>query len=257
MNQEINKNKPFSFWLFLIASLVFLLSLTRLFLFGFSAATGYYLLDILAFLLFVLLLYLTEKQFHHNRKQITDLNVSFNREREALTDQIEKLKETVAACCAKDQERDQIEARQRQMIARIREKAKKPGLNQGVLSAIAEVSDAMSAILYKEIKPSGEFAVEATYGVPETFSPASFFAGEGLNGQVAADGNALVMEQIPEDYFQVTSGLGRSKPGFLYFLPVIKENHCIGLIELASFKKNDLERLWQGVSAVIVEEELF
>lgn len=257
MNQEIHKQKPFTFWLFLLAALVFLLTLTKHFFVGFNAGQVFYLLEVASFFLLVSMLYLTERQYHRDKKAILEITSTFTREKTILTQQMEQLQEKLAACTSKTHDENHLLARHQELLALIREKAKKPALSQGFLSAIAEGSQAMSAILYKEIKPSGEFIVEATYGLPETYSPASFVVGEGLNGQVAADGTPLVMEEVPDDYFQVTSGLGQAKPRCLCFLPLMKDNRCIALIELASFIKNDLDLLWPKVSAVVVEEELF
>jgi putative methionine-R-sulfoxide reductase with GAF domain len=61
--------------------------------------------------------------------------------------------------------------------------------------------------------------------------------GEGLVGEAAADKEISYIENVPEDYIQISSGLGETKPKSLMLLPL--ENHDVinGIIEIASMKK--------------------
>jgi two-component system chemotaxis sensor kinase CheA len=49
----------------------------------------------------------------------------------------------------------------------------------------------------------------------------------------------MILYDIPEDYFNVVSGLGSAKPRFLLVVPVISGEACIAVLELAAFKKPD------------------
>jgi hypothetical protein len=59
----------------------------------------------------------------------------------------------------------------------------------------------------------------------------------GMTGQVAK--NALPIEIDVEDKIdlEIISGLGKSKPNYLYILPVQDKNKVIGVVELATFNK--------------------
>lgn len=70
-----------------------------------------------------------------------------------------------------------------------------------------------------------------------------FKYGEGLIGQVAKSGLPIYVDEIPEGYFQVTSGLGSALPRFVMVLPLKKNDEVIGVLEAALFKPlNDSDR---------------
>lgn len=64
--------------------------------------------------------------------------------------------------------------------------------------------------------------------------PQSFKLGEGLIGQCALDKNIRIVSDIPDDYVMVSSALGESSPKTLIIVPILFENMCVGVIELAS-----------------------
>jgi GAF domain-containing protein len=78
----------------------------------------------------------------------------------------------------------------------------------------------------------GEYALTGT-------KPGPFRTGEGLPGQVAQSKSPMTIHDIPESYFNISSGLGNSKPRFLLLIPVLFKEECIAVIELATFKKPD------------------
>ena len=118
-----------------------------------------------------------------------------------------------------------------------------------ILYCIAVIYNAMAAILYTKTGPDGTFVEKANFGLPDEFEPQPFSMGEGLNGQTAQNGKPMIIQEIPEEYFDVISGLGRTKPKFIYLLPIMKNEECVALIELASLHKNDLEIVWEKTIA--------
>ncbi len=49
----------------------------------------------------------------------------------------------------------------------------------------------------------------------------------------------MVIYDIPENYFIVSSGLGSSQPRYLILAPVVFNDEPIAVLELAAFKKPD------------------
>jgi hypothetical protein len=105
---------------------------------------------------------------------------------------------------------------------------------------VKDISDGM-------FKKAGTYAFYSQDDFPE------FAIGVGLTGQVALNKKILNIENIPEKYITVLSGLGKSSPGNLMILPIIHNNESIGIVELASFVKFDsfAEQVLNEISPVI------
>jgi two-component system chemotaxis sensor kinase CheA len=49
----------------------------------------------------------------------------------------------------------------------------------------------------------------------------------------------MILYDVPENYFIISSGLGSSQPRYLLIAPVLLNNETIAVLELAAFKKPD------------------
>ncbi|MFC0471380.1 ATP-binding protein [Halalkalibacter kiskunsagensis] len=70
---------------------------------------------------------------------------------------------------------------------------------------------------------------------PTQTHPTRFRYNEGLIGQAALEKRTILLTNLPEDYVQVTSGVGAAKPVSLIIIPVEFEGTVTVVIELASF----------------------
>ncbi len=61
--------------------------------------------------------------------------------------------------------------------------------------------------------------------------------GEGLLGNVYLEKMPVYLKEIPEDYIEVSSGLGKSKPKCLYIMPLKIDDEVLGMIEVASLNE--------------------
>lgn len=59
--------------------------------------------------------------------------------------------------------------------------------------------------------------------------------GEGLVGQAALEQKTLNIDDIPEGYVKVVSGLGKASPTHLLVSPVMHNDSLYGIVEIASF----------------------
>jgi signal transduction histidine kinase/CheY-like chemotaxis protein len=79
--------------------------------------------------------------------------------------------------------------------------------------------------------------------------------GEGLVGQAALEKQTIIMEEVPDDYMQIQSGLGHAKPNNIIVLPFLYENKVRGVIEIGSFSEFSevqLEWLSQTMSMIAI-----
>jgi len=60
--------------------------------------------------------------------------------------------------------------------------------------------------------------------------------GEGLAGSVVKEGKYTYLKEIPDDYFEINSGLGSMKPHSLLVMPLKNEDEIVGVLEIASLK---------------------
>ncbi len=109
-----------------------------------------------------------------------------------------------------------------------------------VLSLIAEEVEASQGAVYKSIKHEGKNMISlfAAYAfvLPES-QTISYEFGEGLSGQVAKEQKMVIVNDIPDGYIKILSGLGESKPASLAIYPIMQNDVLVGVAEIASFKE--------------------
>ena len=62
-----------------------------------------------------------------------------------------------------------------------------------------------------------------------------FHLGEGLVGQAAREKKQILVQDVPDDYIEISSGLGAAPPRNIVILPILFEGEVRAVIELASF----------------------
>jgi hypothetical protein len=109
---------------------------------------------------------------------------------------------------------------------------------QAGLHAICKQIDAGQGAVYltttKENKRKVELSAGYALSIGES-NTISFDFGEGLIGQAASGGSTLYIDEVPEGYIKIISGLGAASPKYLLIVPMKKNTQVIGVIEIASF----------------------
>ena len=59
---------------------------------------------------------------------------------------------------------------------------------------------------------------------------------EGILGEVFQDAERVFMTDIPDDYTQITAGLGEAKPNCVLIVPLEAQEKVLGVLEIASFE---------------------
>lgn len=79
--------------------------------------------------------------------------------------------------------------------------------------------------------------------------------GEGLLGQVYLEKQKIYLTEVPQDYLNITSGLGEASPQVLLILPLKTDEQIYGVIEIAAFKifdKSQLELMEKVADSIAV-----
>lgn len=89
------------------------------------------------------------------------------------------------------------------------------------------------------------------------FIEKSYELGSGLIGACAAEKETIYIAEVPQEYIEVTSGLGGTNPNTLLLIPLRIEDDVLGVIELASLKKFEkheielAEKLAESIAATL------
>jgi signal transduction histidine kinase/CheY-like chemotaxis protein/CHASE3 domain sensor protein len=108
-----------------------------------------------------------------------------------------------------------------------------PQLAEKTLEFLARYLEAAVAAFYLR-EDNGSLTRIASYGFsrPGETENQSFYAAEGLLGQAAKQRRVLVLNDIPNDYLKVTTGLGQGKPRNVTLAPVDNDGNVNGVIEM-------------------------
>jgi signal transduction histidine kinase len=108
------------------------------------------------------------------------------------------------------------------------------------LSFVGEYVDARVGALYAT-NGAGSFARCAGFAADRNLDADGrvFASGEGLVGQAAADQRVTIVNDVPEGYLDVRSGLGTAPPRSLVLVPTVAEGRVNGVLELGFFSPPD------------------
>ncbi|MEA2554164.1 MAG: hypothetical protein QOJ65_2340 [Fimbriimonadaceae bacterium] len=130
-----------------------------------------------------------------------------------------------------------------------------------IMSELTPLVDAHHGVFYMaESSGLGEpmLRLLSSYAYKERKHLASKFRmGEGLVGQCALERKSIVLTNVPDDYIQISSGLGESPPHNIIVLPVLFEGEMMAVIELASFNRFSeihrtfLDQLMESIGVVL------
>jgi len=110
-----------------------------------------------------------------------------------------------------------------------------------ILLNLAKKLNIVQGLFYIKPKTEETFEPIALYAYYSDKKPSAFIVGEGLPGQAIKDKRVVIIQNIPENYVPVVSGLGTGKPKNLLMLPVLADNEPVGLIEVTVFSAINYE----------------
>jgi len=106
-----------------------------------------------------------------------------------------------------------------------------------LLSNLAHQIEIVQAMLFIKSSDTKQYKLTGSYAFYADKKPEDFGVGEGITGQVAKDKKVLRINNVPENYITVLSGLGRSTPKHLLIIPFIQQEETFAMMELSSFSE--------------------
>jgi methyl-accepting chemotaxis protein len=109
---------------------------------------------------------------------------------------------------------------------------------QSGLHAVCKQLDAGQGALYIASEKESKRIIELKSGYALSLAEStvlSFEFGEGLVGQSAAGKKTLYVDEVPEGYIKIISGLGSASPKTLLLVPMYHNEKVLGVMEIAAF----------------------
>ena len=100
------------------------------------------------------------------------------------------------------------------------------------------VRDDLDTALHDPVEVGVRYIAKSVFAYGrKKYSEAEFSPGEGIVGTCVLEEETTVITEIPDDYVEITSGLGKSKPKAILIVPLKADDQVLGVIEIASFKE--------------------
>ncbi len=149
---------------------------------------------------------------------------------------------------------NETETKINNIISELEKPLKDQKFSELILKAFAKEFYIVQGLVY--VKDKDKFKVNATYAMYNRNKIHDFSEGEGISGQVAKSKKIKQINDIPEDYIRVVSGLGAGSPKSLLFIPVLSENQTVAVIEVAAFDKfpDDFEQFHDKLNKLLAEK---
>ncbi len=102
-------------------------------------------------------------------------------------------------------------------------------LNQGWMYVLEYENDHRDDAAYLDLKSCYAFN-------RKKFVSGKIYMGQGLTGQCWQEGEAIYMNDVPEDYVTIQSGTGAANPTCILIMPLKVNNEIYGMLEVAGFR---------------------
>ncbi len=168
------------------------------------------------------------------------LKVMVDKERVKIMSELSKTEDISEE---KSTEKIDADAWMNEVIPNIQTRTTLNSFTKKLLSNLSKKAEIVSGLCYIRKEGTNNFESIADYAYTSENLPVGFKLGETLPGEVAKSKETMNISDIPEDYFQAESGLGKSRPKHLLIVPIIFKNNTLGVIEMAAFKKFDQDNV--------------
>ncbi len=217
--------------------------------------------EFISFLIFLFIIYLVDKMYKRHNEVLVEKQEESEKLKDKYEEQIEDLNQQIADFRNKNSKQISSNTEIAVVINNLKNDltTDSSGLMNNenrFLIALSHQYEIGLGIYYSKEEPSLRYVVKEVYGISDDFEVPDFGLEEGIHAQAVANGKPIVISDVYEDYFEVVSCSGSAKPKFIYFLPIIKEDKVLGLVEVASFKSINIVDCWSEINDFLVVSEL-
>ena len=150
----------------------------------------------------------------------------------AIARALEVFRETAAEA----HERNWIKTNVAEIAGVLQTSADREAFARALTAELAPRVKAGVAVFYAFDEDARRLDLLGSYGFRQRRHLGTRYApGEGLVGQVALERKPILLEQVPDDYVRIHSGLGEAPPRSIAALPLLLQDRLLGVIELGSF----------------------
>lgn len=105
-----------------------------------------------------------------------------------------------------------------------------------LLNAVSKQIEIVVGLVYYLDEKDNKYKSISEYAYYSDTPPIEFAEGDGITGQVVKDKKAMFINDLPDGYVKVISGLGTHKPDYLAIIPLLDQEDVVGILEIATFK---------------------
>ncbi len=128
------------------------------------------------------------------------------------------------------------------------------------LQAVCKQLEAGQGAIYllKEEDEKRKLVLNAGYALNLAESAViTFEMGEGLVGQAAVSGKTLYVDDVPNGYIKIISGLGGTSPRYLLIIALKENNNVTGAMEIATFSAlTEYQRKFAEDAAQLIADKI-
>lgn len=107
-------------------------------------------------------------------------------------------------------------------------------LLKNVIGKIAYHSDSQLGVIYLYENEGKKLLPVSSYAIDKEILQDGFWLGQGLPGQTALERRTILVTDVPENYFRISSGGLEGMPKNVICMPITIKDQLVGVLELAS-----------------------
>ncbi len=168
------------------------------------------------------------------------INVEASGEVAELKDNINSMVESLRETTRANQEQDWLKTNLARISGLMQGHRDLPVVAELIMDELAPLVAAQYGAFYlaEDTVRGHELRLVGSYGYPDDDDrPTRIPVGRSLVGQAARNRRTVTVEELPEGYVTISSGLGQVSPTALVVLPIVVEEQVLGVIELASVSR--------------------